>query len=91
VLGGQRVADTAFDFHSEHECVQKLRAGYGPVLGNGANRRGERDGGVNHRFHVGVVEIEDVRGHRIHERCVQGIELFATADDGRGALARQGR
>jgi hypothetical protein len=71
--------------------VQKLRACYRPVLGDGANRRGERDGGVNHCRHVGVVEIEDVRGHRIHERGVQGIELFATADDRCGALAREGR
>jgi len=62
--------------------VEEFGAGDFLVLGEGEEGGGNGAGGVDDGFEVGVVEIEDMGGDAVDHGRVEGVELFAAAEEG---------
>ena len=80
VIRVDRVADAARHFDAEHEGVDQRAAAQAQVFGQRQRRRRHRPGRVDDGLQVGVVEVEGMGGHAIHERRQHDVELVATPE-----------
>ena len=78
-----RVADTALDFDAEDKCVQKVSPAHRSVLGQRQQCRGHRSAGMDHRFEMGVIEVEHMRTDAIDQRRVHDVEPLGAAEHAR--------
>jgi hypothetical protein len=91
MLGIDGVADTALDFHTEDERMQKRRARYRPPLREREDRRRDRAARMDDRLQVRIVEIERMRRDPVHERRMHDVEPVCASEDGGFGLAGKRR
>ena len=87
--GVDGVADAAFHLHAQHQGVQEVAPGDGPILRERQDRRSHRTGRMDDGPEVRVVVIEDVRGDAVHQGRVQNVHALLAAED--GGLRRAGK